>query len=103
MVATDKPPLIWAPEAIADLESIWDFYAEAAGLRTAEKMIREIAATCRTVQEHPFIGRARNEVRPGLRSLVSHPNVIFYRVRNDIPQIVRVLDGRRDIDSILFD
>jgi len=103
VVAADKPPMIWSPEAIADLEAIWDFYAEAAGPRTAEKMIREIAATCRTVEEHPFIGRAREEVRPGLRSLVSHPNVVFYRVRNDIPQIVRVLDGRRDIDSIFVD
>jgi toxin ParE1/3/4 len=103
MVATDKPPLIWSPEAIADLEAIWDFYAKAAGQRTAEKMVREIAAICRTVEEHPFIGRPRDEVRPGLRSLVSHPNVIFYRVRNDTPQIVRVLDGRRDIDSIFFD
>jgi toxin ParE1/3/4 len=55
------------------------------------------------VEEHPLIGRKRDEVRPGLRSLVSHPNVIFYRVRNDIPEIVRVLDGRRDIDSIFLD
>jgi toxin ParE1/3/4 len=103
MVATDKPPLIWSPEAIADLEAIRDFYAGAAGPRIAEKMVREIAATCNAIEEHPFIGRARDEVRPGLRSLVSHPNVIFYRVRNDVPQIVRVLDGRRDIESIFLD
>jgi toxin ParE1/3/4 len=103
VAATDKPPLIWSPEAIADLEAIWDFYAEAAGQTTAEKVVRQIAETCRMIGEHPLIGRSRDEVRPGLRSLVSHPNVIFYRVRNDIPEIVRVLDGRRDIDSIFLD
>jgi toxin ParE1/3/4 len=84
VAATDKPPLIWSPEAIADLEAIWDFYAEAAGQSIAEKIVREIAETCRMVEQHPLIGRSRDEVRPGLRSLVSHPNVIFYRVRNDI-------------------
>ena len=36
MVA-NRTPLIWSPEAIADLESIWDFYIDAAGQRTAEK------------------------------------------------------------------
>jgi plasmid stabilization system protein ParE len=39
----------------------------------------------------------------GLRSLVSDSNVIFYRVRDDIAEIVRILDGRRDIDSIFLD
>ena len=73
------------------------------GSPSRKKVIREIAETSRMIEEHPLIGRSRNEVRPGLRSLVSHPNVIFYRVRNDIPEIVRVLDGRRDIDSIFLD
>jgi hypothetical protein len=25
---------------------------------------------------------------------------VFYRIRSDIPEIVRILDGRRDIDDI---
>jgi plasmid stabilization system protein ParE len=45
MVA-NRTPLIWSPEAIADLESIWDFYIDAAGQRTAENVVREIAETC---------------------------------------------------------
>jgi toxin ParE1/3/4 len=93
MVGTDKP-------LIADLESIWDFYVDAAGQRTAENVVRGIVETCRIVEAHPFAGRTRDKVRPGLRSLVSHRNVIFYRVRDDGPEIVRVLDGRRDIDAI---
>jgi plasmid stabilization system protein ParE len=27
------------------------------------------------------------------------PHVVFYRVVDDIPEIVRVLDGRQDIDE----
>jgi len=49
-------------------------------------------------------GRARDEVRPGLRSVVANPHVIFYRVTADeIAQIVRVIDGRRDIDAVFDD
>jgi toxin ParE1/3/4 len=99
MVA-NRTPLIWSPEAIADLESIWDFYIDAAGQRTAENVVREIAETCTLIEEHPHAGRTRDDVRPGLRSLVSHPNIIFYRIRDGVPEIMRVLDGRRDIDSI---
>jgi plasmid stabilization system protein ParE len=39
----------WSPEAITDLESIWDFYVDAAGRHTAAKMVREIAETCRSI------------------------------------------------------
>jgi toxin ParE1/3/4 len=99
MVATRKS-LIWSPEAIVDLESIWDFYIDAAGQRTAETVVRKIVETCTLIEEHPHAGRARDEVRPGLRSLATHPNIIFYRIRDGAPEIMRVLDGRRDIDSI---
>jgi toxin ParE1/3/4 len=51
------------------------------------------------IEGHPFAGRARNEVRPGLRSFAATPHVVFYRVVNDTPQIVRLLDGRQDIEE----
>jgi toxin ParE1/3/4 len=95
-----KRPLIWSQEALADLESIWDFYIGAAGQRTAENVVREVVETCGLIEAHPLAGRARDEVRPGLRSLISHRNIIFYRIRDDGPEIVRVLDARRDIDAI---
>ena len=53
--------------------------------------MREIAEACRLLEEHPLAGRARNEVRPGLRSVVTSPYVVFYRVPEDIAEIVRVL------------
>jgi toxin ParE1/3/4 len=99
MVGTNKS-LIWSPEAIADLDSIWDFYIDAAGQRTAENIVREIAESCELIEAYPLAGRTRDEVRPGLRSVVCHRNIIFYRVRDDGPEIVRVLDGRRDIAAI---
>ena len=94
-----RPAALWSPEALDDRERIWDYYARVAGSHTAEKILREIAEVIRLIEEHPFAGRARNELRPGLRSFAAPPHVVFYRVVNDTPQIVRVLDGRQDIEE----
>jgi toxin ParE1/3/4 len=42
----------------------------------------------------------RDDIRVGLRSLSANSQIVFYRVKGDRPEIVRVLDGRRDIDEI---
>ena len=91
---------LWSPEALADIDGIWNYYAQAANTVTADRIIRAIGKSVSVVQEHPYAGRARAEINPDLRSIAASPHVIFYRVRNDRPQIVRVLDGRQDIDEI---
>lgn len=99
-MAAPRRTIHWSPEALADLDSIWTYYATVAGRHTADNIVRDIGEACWLLDRHPFAGRSRNEVRPGLRSVVANPHVIFYRVENDAPQIVRILDGRRDIDAI---
>jgi toxin ParE1/3/4 len=91
---------IWSPEALADRDGIWGYYVQVAGRNTAEKILRSIGDVVAIIEEHPFAGRPRNEVRPGLHSLAGTPYVVFYRIVNDTPQIVRVLDGRRDIEEV---
>jgi len=90
---------LWSPEALDDRESIWNYYVQVAGRHTAEKVLREIAGAIALIEDHPFAGRARDEVRPGLRSFAATPHVVFYRVVNDTPEIVRLLDGRQDIEE----
>jgi toxin ParE1/3/4 len=56
---------------------------------------------CRLIEHHPYGGRSRDEVRPGLRSVVANPHIVFYRVNADgLAEVIRVIDGRRDIDTI---
>jgi toxin ParE1/3/4 len=98
-MAEARRAALWSPEALDDRERIWDYYVRVAGRHTAEKVLREIAKAIALIEDHPFAGRARNEVRPGLRSFAATPHVVFYRVVNDAPQIVRVLDGRQDIEE----
>lgn len=98
-MAEARPAALWSPEALDDRERIWDYYVRVAGRHTAEKILREIAEVIALLEEHPFAGRARTELRPGLRSFPATPHVVFYRVVNDTPEIVRVLDGRQDIEE----
>jgi len=55
--------VIWSPDARADLSEIWNYYVEVAGRHTADGIVRRIAEVCTLLEEHPFAGRARNEVR----------------------------------------
>jgi toxin ParE1/3/4 len=98
-----KPPAIWSPETLDDIDHLWDYYSHVAGRATADKIIREIAKVVKTVDEFPYAGRARDDIRVGLRSLTATPQIVFYRLNNDRPEIIRVLDGRQDIEEIFSD
>jgi toxin ParE1/3/4 len=96
--------IIWSPEAIADLDDIWDFHEQAAGVRTAENMLRRIQEGCEFLREFPLGGRERRDVRSGLRSFSIVPFVIFYQLEHaDRLEIMHVLDGRQDVDAAFDD
>ena len=99
----NRPPILWSPEALDDIDHLWDYYARVAGHATADKIMREIAKVVAAIGDFPFAGRARDEIRAGLRSLTVTPQIVFYRLKDDRPEIVRVLDGRQDIEDIFSD
>jgi toxin ParE1/3/4 len=98
-----RPPILWSTEARGDIDHLWDYYTLVAGRPAADKIIREIAKVVTTIDDFPLAGRPRDEIRPGLRSLAAGPQIVFYRLDNDRPEIVRVLDGRQDIEEIFAD
>lgn len=102
-MAERKLPVVWSPEALDDLDHLWDYYASVAGPATADKILRGIAAVVATIDDFPFSGRSRDDIRLGLRSLAADLQIVFYRLNNDRPEIVRLLDGRQDIEKIFSD
>jgi toxin ParE1/3/4 len=98
-----KPPILWSSEARDDIDQLWEYYVSVAGRATADRIMREVAKVVSTIDDHPFAGRTRDEIRTGLRSLTATPQTIFYRLIDGRPEIVRVLDGRRDIEEIFSD
>ena len=99
-MAARKRPVLWSPQAETDLADIWSYYREVAGPEIADSRVRAIGKTCMMLEEHPLLGRARDEIRLGLRSVLVSPHIVFYRVTDDTAQIIRILDGRRDIEDI---
>ena len=102
-MAGPKRSIIWAPEAETDLANVWNYYSDVAGSKVADDRVRAIGEVCRMLEEHPLAGRARDELGLGLRSALASPYVLFYRVDGDAIQLVRILDGRRDIEDIFAD
>lgn len=92
--------LLLTPLAEADLEDILDYIAEHRPL-TAVDVIRRIRAKCRMIAKHPEIGQSRPEFPGDYRSFPFQRWVIFYRIKPGVVEIHRVVDGARDIDSLL--
>jgi len=99
-MAGHRSRVIWSPEALDDIDRLWDYYAGTAGRVTADKLLREVAKIVATIDDFPLAGRSRDDIRAGLRSLAASPQIVFYRLKDDRPEIVRVLDGRQDIEEI---
>jgi toxin ParE1/3/4 len=93
----DARRVVWSPQAEDDLRSIWYYFVSIASPEIADKLLREITLASVRLSERPFLlGRVRDEIRPGLRSTLVSPYVIFYRVTEVTIEVVRVLHQRRN-------
>jgi toxin ParE1/3/4 len=90
-----------AQDADADLDEIWRYVAEendAPGV--AQRLIEGITERFDTLSANPYMGRARHDLREGLRSHLVGNYLIFYRIIENDVLVLRILHGRRDIGSL---
>ena len=86
--------------AVADLADIWAYIALDSPDNT-DLFIDRIFRICQQgLASNPRLGRTREELSTGLRSLVFESYVIFYHPMPNGVAVVRVLHGMRDIESI---
>jgi toxin ParE1/3/4 len=97
-----KYRLVWSKEAEQDLLAIWRFGADEWSPSTADHYIADLFRTCLMLLEAPDLGRSRDELLPGVRSIPLGPHTIFYRVANRGVEIIRVLHQREDIAPIFY-
>ena len=95
----DGKRVVWSPKAKQDLRNIWRYFVRVASPEVADKLLYEIAQAGKRAGERPLLGRSREEVMPGLRSLLVHPYTIFYRVSDAGVEVVRVLHERRNFST----
>ena len=91
----------YGPLAKIDLFDIYEYIAND-NPPAARRMVEAINKTCETIiVENPFIGRTRERLSPHIRSFTVRPYIIFYIPTDDTIDVIRVLHGARDIDTIL--
>jgi toxin ParE1/3/4 len=85
-------------KANRDLLRIYSYF-EQRNPTAADAILRRIDEKFGQLAAFPFIGRQRSSLAPGVRSVVVGNHLIFYLVGRDSITIVRVIDGRMDIDE----
>jgi toxin ParE1/3/4 len=89
------------PEALADLESLYEYIA-ADNPERAIAFIRRIRGRCESLSRLPKAGRARDDLRPGLRLVAFERRVVIaYALRETRNDVLRILYRGRDVDALL--
>ena len=79
-----------------DLIGIWTHVAED-DAAAADRVLDRLDEAASHLAHNPQMGPARDDIRPGLRYLVSGSYLLLYRVTDDGIEIVRAVHGRRDL------
>jgi toxin ParE1/3/4 len=96
-----KHKLAWSADAENDLLSIWGYGADEWSPTAADDHERAIWHACRRLLENPELGKPRDELVIGMRSISVEPHVVFYRTSATAVEIVRVIHQREDIETVL--
>ena len=98
--------LVWTPQARADVKSIY-LHIGAEQPRSAERYFERFRYKAGLLAEHPRLGERHPEIFRSARMLVEAPFVILYETAPDTDEgeietveIVRVVDGRRDLSAM---
>ncbi len=87
-----------SPKAESDLAEIAAYTLERWGAGQMETYMAELDATIRGLGERPERGLNRDHMQPGLKSVTHRTrHHIFYRIRGEFVQIVRILHTRRNM------
>ena len=87
-------------EAEQDLTEAADYLDQQTGNPSfGNRLLDELDHVMNLIAEHPWMGRERGELQPGLRGFPHGSFVIFWRVEKTIVEIVRILHQKRDVEK----
>ncbi|WP_271068415.1 type II toxin-antitoxin system RelE/ParE family toxin [Caulobacter sp. NIBR1757] len=86
-------------QAEVDLADIHDYIA-ANSPNAARKVLRRIVDRINLLRDAPLSGVARPDIWDGARHAVVGPYLILYQLEGDEVLIVRVVDGRQDLQNL---
>lgn len=86
--------------AIQDIEEIADRLAQQSSLERSEKFLTDLESKFSKIIAFPRIGRKRDEILFNMRSMPIESYVIFYILIGDEIEILRVVSGYRDLNTL---
>ena len=94
------PQVFFTRAARDDLIDIWVHIAED-DPTAADRVLDRLDEVASHLADNPQMGPARDDIRPGLRYLVSGSYLLLYRIVGDDIEIVRAVHGRRDLYGLI--
>ncbi|MDB9518714.1 type II toxin-antitoxin system RelE/ParE family toxin [Roseofilum reptotaenium CS-1145] len=89
-------------EAIQDLDEISDYLASFS-IEAGEQFIQKFTEKCRHLVRFPNMGKNYPEIMPNLKGLILDNYLVFYQIKLEEVEIVRVVSGYRDLESVFVD
>jgi len=90
-----------SPSATKDLNQISDYFL-AHKLEAGEKFFREFNKKCQNLVQFPKVGRSYASIRYNLRGLPLYGYIILYQVLENEVEIVRIVHGSQDLESLFY-
>lgn len=88
-----------SPSAIQDLNAIADYFL-LTNVDVGENWFKEFNHKCQNLLKFPNMGKSYSYIQPDLRGLPLKGYIIFYRVENEVVEIVRIVNGRQDLTTL---
>jgi toxin ParE1/3/4 len=85
--------------ASQDLEAISEYFLERS-IDAGDRFVETFNQKCQHLARFPYIGKSYTRFRPGLRGLLMMDYIVFYQVIEDNVEILRVINGYRDLQSV---
>jgi toxin ParE1/3/4 len=93
------PRVVRSRQALHDLLEIWSGIARH-NPAAADDLTDSFNASLATLARVPGMGRARDELRPGLRSFPVRKYLLIYKKIPGGVELVRVIHGARDLRRV---
>lgn len=94
--------VVFRHEALKQLEELYDYISDAGSPENAFRYTNGIVAYCEGLSRFPYRGAARDDIRPGLRTIGYRKRIVIaFTVLDDTVVILGVFYGGRDFEAIL--
>jgi toxin ParE1/3/4 len=90
-------------KAASDLAQLWDRISEGSSEEIADRFIDRLLEDFQLLADFPQLGKARDNLKPGMRSLAHQRYLIFYLETKEGIDIARVIYGGRDLLALFAD